>query len=231
MIRNSQTDIRTAGQDFDRVISTIPSVNLGSICHPLKSIFSQSTASTVCVVNLFYKETDLKSAKGFGYLIPKSIPKSQNPEGALGVVFDSDATPELDEAPGTKLTVMLGGPAWKGVSKQQLPSNEDAIDMAQNVIMSHLGITQKPVLAQANLHTDCIPQYTIGHRQRMQRASEIMTKGDEAWMGSVRVAGSSYGGVGVNDCIENAWYTTAHLRHRTYFGNETACVPRVWSDA
>ena len=126
---------------------------------------------------------------------------------------------------------MLGGPNWKGVSKEQLPSNQEAIEMAQSVISAHLGITAKPALAQANLHADCIPQYTIGHQKRNRRASDVMKNGKEAWMGCVRVAGSSYGGVGVNDCIENAWYTTAHLKHKTHFGNETGYAPRIWSDA
>ena len=204
--------------EYDNIISTIPSPSIAELCPPIKDTFRITPAATVCVVNLFYDETALLPVQGFGYLIPKSTPKSLNPEGALGVVFDSDATPGLDTAPGTKLTVMLGGPHWKNLPKELLPSNSDAIEMAKGVLAAHLGITQNPILAQANLHVDCIPQYVVGHRTRMANARSAMLNNGH-WS-RVRVAGSWYNGVAVNDCITHAMITNATLRDNSYFGNE-----------
>ena len=55
--------------------------------------------------------------QGFGYLIPQSVPFELNPERALGVIFDSDISPDLHstvpaEKLGTRLTVMMGGHWW-----------------------------------------------------------------------------------------------------------------------
>ena len=44
----------------------------------------------VMVVNLFYSEPSLLRYRGFGYLLPRSVPLEQNPERALGVIFGSE---------------------------------------------------------------------------------------------------------------------------------------------
>lgn len=48
----------------------------------------------VMVVNLYYSNPDLISEdlRGFGYLIPRSVPVEQNPERALGVIFSSETS-------------------------------------------------------------------------------------------------------------------------------------------
>ena len=151
------------------------------------------------VVNLYFGTPSLLPIRGFGYLLPRSVPFEQNPERALGVVFDSDATAGQDSAPGTKLTVMLGGHWWNGWSSY--PSSDDGIAMARAVLERHLGITEAPLFAQATLQRDCIPQYTVGHEERMVRADKALR---ERWDGRLLVAGNSYAGVGVNDCVRAA---------------------------
>jgi protoporphyrinogen/coproporphyrinogen III oxidase len=168
------------------------------------------------VVNLYY-ENFVLDKKGFGYLIPRSIPPEQNPEGVLGIIFDSCSTPEVDSAPGTKLTVMLGGAWWSELSPSDLPTEKEAQELAHNVVSNHLGITQRPSFSQAKLQKDCIPQYNVGYQQRMAKAnSEIY----QAFSGRLRVAGSWYSGkVGVNDCIASAWWTA----HTLYLPGITGC--------
>lgn len=48
----------------------------------------------VMVVNLYYRNPDLipTELRGFGYLIPRSVPAEQNPERALGVIFGSETS-------------------------------------------------------------------------------------------------------------------------------------------
>jgi protoporphyrinogen/coproporphyrinogen III oxidase len=150
------------------------------------------------VVNLFYSTPNL-SVPGFGYLLPSSIPYEQNPERCLGVVFDSHATPGLDTAPGTKITVMLGGHWWDGWPSY--PNNDDGIAMAKNLLARHLGIKEEPAASHVTLQRDCIPQYTVGHHMRMQKANWEL--GGDAWRG-LSVAGAAFNGVGVNDCVRGA---------------------------
>ena len=151
------------------------------------------------VVNLYYKNPDLLPVHGFGYLLPRSLPLEQNPERALGVVFDSDATIGQDNIPGTKLTVMLGGHWWDGWDSY--PDEDEGAFMARSILARHLKIIDEPQAVRVSLQKECIPQYTVGHTQRMEAASAML---EERFNGRLRVAGNSYTGVGLNDCIRAA---------------------------
>ena len=165
------------------------------------------------VVNLYFASSELLPVSGFGYLIPRSISFTENPELALGVIFDSDierssiadageTTPVLR---GTKITVMLGGHWWNEWTSY--PDEEQGARMAESVLKRHLGIEEKPVVVRVGLHKNCIPQYTVGHDERMEQASYTLKK----YEGRLRVAGNSYTGVGVNDCVRAAQDIAAGL--------------------
>jgi protoporphyrinogen/coproporphyrinogen III oxidase len=151
------------------------------------------------VVNLYYANPSLLPVHGFGYLIPRSVTWDQNPERALGVVFDSDASPFLDTAPGTKVTVMLGGHWWDGWDAY--PDEAEGVAMAKAILKRHLKIEEEPTVVNVGLHRECIPQYTVGHEERMGKAHEELTK---TFKGKLAVAGSSYTGISVNDCVRSA---------------------------
>lgn len=150
------------------------------------------------VVNLFYSDPSVLPVRGFGYLLPRSIPLDQNPERALGVVFDSDASVGQDNVLGTKVTVMLGGHWWDDF--ETYPDEDEAASMARTVLNRHLGISKEPDVIRVSLQRDCIPQYGVGHEGRMADASRAL----EGWHGKLRIAGNSYTGVGLNDCIRAA---------------------------
>jgi protoporphyrinogen/coproporphyrinogen III oxidase len=218
----------------DYVISTLPPSTL-SKCHvigpdPSPSPVAEaiSDTATVMVVNLYYTNQNLTDPyRGFGYLIPQSIPMEQNPERALGVIFASEtsgprgpqtssstdlptrwSTNHQDTAPGTKLTVMLGGHWWADWADSDLPIPSTAIEMAKTVLARHMGITETPVIAKAKLQRDAIPQYRVGHRKAMSRMHDELQ-----WShGRLRVAGPAWqGGVGVNDCVRKAWEVVEDL--------------------
>ena len=151
------------------------------------------------VVNLYYSNPDLLPVHGFGYLMPRSLPFAQNPERALGVVFDSDATIGQDKIPGTKLTVMLGGHWWDGWDTY--PDEGEGEYMAKSIIARHLKILEEPQAVRVSLQKDCIPQYTVGHTKRMMEAHAIL---ERIFNGKLVVAGNSFTGVGLNDCVRAA---------------------------
>ena len=148
------------------------------------------------VVNLHYRDPNLLPVQGFGYLIPRSIPMKQNPERALGVVFDSDAIIGQDTASGTKVTVILGGHWWD--EWPVYPDEEEAASMARAVLLRHLNINTEPTAIHVSLQRDCIPQYTVGHFDRLAAAHDYVS---DRFHGRLTLAGSSYNGVSVNDCI------------------------------
>ncbi|TLD35273.1 protoporphyrinogen oxidase [Venturia nashicola] len=188
---------------YDQVISTIFSHKVSHLVNPGKQggecllpSFLDTSAVTVSVVNLYYPDPNLLPIRGFGYLIPQATPFAQNPELALGVVFDSEITREQDTAPGTKVTVMLGGHWWDGW--ETLPTDDELVEKAKSILNRHLGITGQPEAFHVGTQKDCIPQYTFGHVQRMKDAHYALLRN---FGGRLKVAGNSYTGVGVNDCL------------------------------
>ena len=158
-------------------------------------------------VNLYFDSPNLLPVEGFGYLIPQSIPFEQNPERALGVIFDNSAIKGQDSAPGTKLTVMMGGHWWNGF--EGYPDEEEGLAMARTVIARHLGIKDTPVAHHVNLSKDCIPQYTLGYEDRLKSFASTL---QDEFKGRLRVVGNQFNGVGVNDCITGAWNVARGLR-------------------
>ncbi|ETS86211.1 hypothetical protein PFICI_00039 [Pestalotiopsis fici W106-1] len=180
---------------YDQVLSTLYAGHLAQIAQPADSLPSLADieAVTIMVVNLWYPNQDLlQDNPGFGYLIPQSVPPDENPECALGVLFDSDI--EMgNETKGTKLTVMLGGHYWSDWSI--LPDEEMAIAMARSIVERHLGISQsEPFKAGAKMCKDCLPQHTVGHVDRLRKAHYELSA---AFQGKLMVAGPSYTSVGV----------------------------------
>lgn len=117
-----------------------------------------------------------------------------------------------DTAPGTKLTVMMGGHWWKGWTKSDLPTEEEGIEMAKTVLARHLGIGESPAVAKARLNMNCIPQYPVGYRERMATIHEGLMK---TYEGRMKVAGPWWqGGVGVNDCTRKARLAAHSIREQ-----------------
>jgi oxygen-dependent protoporphyrinogen oxidase len=162
---------------------------------------------TVGLVNLYFSPTpEPLHPPGFGYLLPRTTPFLSNPERALGVIFDSDTIsgqdiyPDADLQRGTKMTVMLGGHWWNEF--EQLPTEDELSQMALSVLRRHLDIRIEPTIIQASMQKQCIAQYPVGHNQTMMQLRNVLR---QVHHGRVRVAGSSYTGVGVNDCVRAGW--------------------------
>lgn len=159
------------------------------------------------VVNLYY-DNPVLPIEGFGYLIPRSVPFDQNPECGLGVLFASasswgvptsgDQFISQDNAPGTKLTVMLGGHYWDDWKDSDYPDHDSAVKMACALLERHIGIKATPSVTRSSLQKNAIPQYTVGHIDRNFELSKSVKK---EFNKRLVLAGNWYTGVGVNDCV------------------------------
>ena len=81
-----------------------------------------------------------------------------------------------------------------------------------------LGITAVPVLTRVRHHAHTMPQYTIGH---LERVAEIEQRA--AGASGLVLAGAAYRGVGIPDCVRSgeAAAETA-LRHLAAGGTSVA---------
>lgn len=202
--------------EFSHVISTLPAPVTSSLLPAPIPPLSTVESATVQVVNLYFQNPNLVPVRGFGYLIPKTVAPELNPEQGLGVIFDSETSLPAEyagiwhdapvEALGTKLTVMMGGHYWKG--RTAYPSAKEALQNAQSLIKRHLGIVDYPAITQVSTQVNAIPQYTVGHHDRMAFGHELLKM---YFNGRLAVAGSSYSGVGINDCTRSAYEVVRNL--------------------
>lgn len=193
---------------YDKVISSLYSGTLAKLTGESLPALKDSAAVTIQIVNLWYPNPNLTArTPGFGYLIPQSVPVEKNPHAALGVIFDSDreaaaGTPEYIAAPGTKLTVMLGGHYWDHLDAEFWPNAEEATAMAIDTVERQLGIpSTEPVYTSTKVCRECIPQHLVGHRARMAQAH---TELYNAFRGTLAVVGGSYTSPGVLPTLKAA---------------------------
>ncbi|KUI53993.1 Protoporphyrinogen oxidase [Cytospora mali] len=198
-----------AETSHDKVISSLYSGTLAKLTgDALPTLKNHSSAVTIQIVNLWYPNQYLNSRHpGFGYLIPQSVPAKQNPHAALGVIFDSDReaaadSPERQSAPGTKLTVMLGGHYWDYLDPESWPDAKEATAMAIDTVQRQLGIpATEPVFTGTKICRECIPQHLVGHRETMAQAHNELY---EAFRGTLAVVGGSYTAPGVLPSLKAA---------------------------
>ncbi|XP_054150962.1 protoporphyrinogen oxidase [Melozone crissalis] len=189
----------------DHVISALPASALARAlppeAEPLARELGAIPAASVAVVNLQYEGAALP-VTGFGHLVPSS----EDP-ALLGIVYDSVAFPEHDGTPATpgaaslRLTVMLGG-AWfqQSFGDPALVAPELLLSRARAAVSDHLGLAGTPRNAIVSVQQDCIPQYTLGHWERLERIQRFLKEQQLP----LSLVGASYSGVSVNDCIASA---------------------------
>ncbi|KAF9570834.1 hypothetical protein EC968_001375 [Mortierella alpina] len=220
-------DISIKGQEAihaQSVISTIPPLQLQPLLSTSYPELTHNPSVTVAVVNLVYASEQAQlTSPGFGYLIPRSENSAVKHQGLLGVVFDSCAIPAQDQGPSRdhtlKLTAMIGGHMFEDVVAQQedpttrsssteqtAPSkNNDLASFFEKTaidsVRKHLQIEADPEMVKVHINRECIPQYLVGHLQRMQSLDQALRRDYD---GLLAVTGAGYLGVSVNDCIKNA---------------------------
>ncbi|XP_067010457.1 protoporphyrinogen oxidase [Anabrus simplex] len=195
-VDSKTVSVKSRGRDFivQKLISSIPAPKLAPLLQKQHPELSKELAAipfvTVGVVNLQYPGKLVKK-DAFGFLVPPSqnIP-------ILGVIFDSCCFPSADN---TLLTVMMGG-HWFEKQFGRNPSRADLLNIATSQVKSILGISDKPQNSCVSILKDCIPQYVLGHHDRVKRIRDYIS----AKKLPLAVIGASYDGVGVNDVILSA---------------------------
>jgi oxygen-dependent protoporphyrinogen oxidase len=162
--------------------------------------------ASLAVVCLGYDRRDLNPAcdlNGFGFLVPRS--ERVRP---LGVLWESSIYAGRAPAGAILIRAMVGG----ATDPNAATFDEcDLITIVRHALVQTMGISARPVFTRVFRHRRGIPQYTVGHLERMARIEEGLTRHPGLF-----VAGSSYRGVSMNACIEDgqkvAASVLAHLR-------------------
>jgi oxygen-dependent protoporphyrinogen oxidase len=163
--------------DADRVISALPAYEISRLTDvplhlPYRSIW---------VVHLGFLQRHLKQ-KGFGYLVP-----SQEKKNLLGMVWDSEIFAGEEK---TRLTAMLREESTHPV--------QDALDALRH----HLKIDAAPDYVSSHFALQAIPQFEIGHEERMI----VFEREVKKKFPSLLLAGNYFTGASLEACLERSRY-------------------------
>jgi protoporphyrinogen/coproporphyrinogen III oxidase len=149
-------------------------------------------SAPVVVVCLGYDAARLpRPLDGFGFLVPRG----EGPR-LLGVLWDSSIYPGRAPEGRVLLRVMLGGAHDPGAVEL-----EDAalLDVVRRDLSTTMGLDLEPELVRIVRHRVGIPQYTVGHRKRLEAIDARL-----AHYPGLHVAGNGYRGVAINACAAEA---------------------------
>lgn len=190
--------------ETDTLVSSLPAFETARLVqkqHPtLAAELNAIPYVDVAVVNLMFTGKRLVKTPAFGFLVP---PSENSP--ILGVIYDSCC---FDMDDNTVFTVMMGG-KWfneRFGDANEMYFYEQAIEQVQRI----LKINDKPDQFKVNVLRKCIPQYVVGHCDRIERINKYI----EEKKLRLKLCGSAYDGVGVNDAIFSAKTAVEALKNK-----------------
>ena len=177
----------------DKVILTTPAWVTAQLTEKLDPDLAQSHAeiphASSVTLTLGYNRAEIEHPiNGYGYVIPRI----ENTE-VLACTWTSSKW--ANRAPDDKvaLRLFLGKYGRRPVVND---SDEEILALAQNELRETLGISAKPTFNRLYRWHNGMPQYTLGHLDRVTAIEERI-----AALDGLAVAGAPYRGVGIPDCI------------------------------
>ena len=158
-----------------------------NVARELQGIPYVSTAT----VSLGFREEDLpRPLDGYGYVIPRREGRK-----ALACTWTSTKFPHRAPEGYALLRVFVG----RAGQEDQVPWDEAGLlEIAREEVRLTLGITAEPVLERVYIWERAMPQYNLGHPERLKRIEARLGR-----LPGLSLAGNGYGGIGIPDCIHS----------------------------
>jgi len=192
-----------SSMESDCVVMAPPAYASSEILRDLDQALSRTLSEIpyppVSVVCLGYKKEKLgRSLDGFGFLVP-----FREGRRILGTLWDSSIFPNRAPEGYVLLRTMLGGAR---ASQTAMQDENGLIDTVTAELGEIMGIRVQPDFARVYVHEKAIPQYTLGHQGRLETLERLLARHRGLYL-----AGNSYRGISVNDCVENAYRLAGEL--------------------
>ncbi len=157
------------------------------LAEELRAIEYVSTAT----VSLAYRESDLpQPLDGYGYVIPRREGRQ-----ALACTWTSAKFPHRAPDGHALLRVFVGR---AGQEAEISWDEEGLLEIAREELSLTLGITAEPLLSRVFCWERAMPQYNLGHPERLARIDSLLHN-----LPGLALAGSGYRGIGIPDCIRS----------------------------
>ena len=191
--RRWRVDTGHAGLEADAVICTLPAFAAARALTTLDSELAGELGaipfSSTATVNLAYRRRDITHPlDGYGFVVPH-VERRKIMACTFSSVKYAGRAPE-----DTALLRCFAG----GALQPDLLDQPDELLEAQvrEDLEALLGISGTPILCRTTRYPDCMPQYNVGHLDRVERIETRLKR-----FPTLALAGKSYRGVGIADCI------------------------------
>ncbi len=173
----------------EKVISSLPAPVMAPLCHSWAPSLAQALSgipyASITVLHLAVSRHAVgHPLNGFGYLVAPS-----EESRLLGCLFSSSLFPKRAPDGRVLLTAFIKGKA-----------DEPLIESVKPFISENLSITEPLETVATRVYDKAIPQYTMGHRDRMA----VFAKAEKEWPGLVLI-GNYLEGISVGDVARQSF--------------------------
>jgi len=179
----------------DAVVLATPAFVSAELVRPLSQIAAELLgaipyASTATVSLAYTAGTRGVDVSGFGFVVPRAEGRD-----LLAATWTSLKWPHRAPDSQTLVRCYLGG-----VGREAILQEDDRalIKRVREELRSMTGMTGEPVYAEVNRWERGMPQYTLGHLDRLESIQRSLDR----YPGLV-LAGAAYRGIGIPDCIRD----------------------------
>lgn len=165
------------------------------VAEPLRDIPYESLA----IVNLAFRIEDLtRPLEGFGLVAPQCERRR-----VLGVTFSSLKFAHRAPEGQVLLRACVGGAFHRALLER---SDQDLIEMVREELRELLGISRGPVLSTVHRHLQAMPQYHLGHLERVAAIEAAAARSP-----GLSLTGNWLRGIGMPDCVRQAQQVAERL--------------------
>jgi oxygen-dependent protoporphyrinogen oxidase len=184
-------------EQAERIILAAPAYAQASILKDLApdiaQLLNELYYPPLAVCCFGYQRDKIKhDLNGFGFLVP-----SRERKKILGNLWDVSIFPNRAPEGYVLLRTMVGGAR---AADYAVEDPEKLADMVRGELATIMGVDATPDFSKSYRHNKSIPQYSLGHAQRLNTINQHLQKHP-----NLILTGNAYKGVALNDCVANAY--------------------------
>ncbi len=189
--------------EADAVVLAVPAYAaaplLEGVDPELAELHVEIPYASSAIVTLGYREEDVPSLNGYGYLVPRT-----EDTDVLACTWTSQKWQGRAPEGAALIRVYAGRFGGDDVTNR---SDRELLDLAREEV-GLLEISAEPLLTRIHRWPRAMPQYVLGHPERLQRIDELL-----AAHPGLALAGAAYRGVGIPDCIRSGEQAAESVVH------------------
>ena len=179
------------------------SLLLSNVSQQLSSLLNQIKFASTATVNLAYRRDAIEhELNGFGFVVPFVEKRS-----IIACTFSSVKFSGRAPADHVLLRAFVGG----ALQPEMFELDEREITQrVEKDLRELIGVKGQPLFTEVSKWRDSMPQYEIGHLRRVGEIESLIAE-----LPGLALAGNSYRGAGIPDCIKSGEAAAVALLDKT----------------